>query len=91
MLALPGPSRARLQDEADGLLDVVGLGLDVVDVGGGHGAEVGHAGGVGGEQDEEVAGAGELVAPLEGAGLQAVEPVFLPLVQEGGGLLVAAR
>ena len=50
---------------------------------GGHGAQVTHPGGVGGEQQEEVAAAGQLVAPLVQAHRQAVERMLPEGVQEG--------
>ena len=56
----------------------------------GHDAQVGHAGRIGGEQDKEIAGAGELVRHFIDAGAHAVEAVIPELIEEFGFLLALA-
>jgi hypothetical protein len=74
------------------LFDVVGGGLDFADVEGGDGADVGHAGGVGRDQQEDFAGTGELVAQFHAAYCH----VVLAMVPKGvkkavGGLVFAVH
>lgn len=70
--------------EAEFVFEVVGVGLDLVDGGGGDGAEVAHAvDGVGVEGDEDFAGEGELAGPVELAVVEVVEGVVPPAVEEG--------
>jgi len=69
----------------------IGLfGLDFVDEGGGDGAEVGHTAGIGAEEDEEVARAGELVADFDEAGIEVVEAVGPEVFEEGVGDFIGA-
>lgn len=66
------------------------FGLDFVDEGGGDRAEVGHAAGIGAEEDEEVSGAGELVADFDEAGIEMVEAVGPEVFEEGVGGFIGA-
>lgn len=65
-------------------------GVDLLDERGGDEAEVGHAAGIGAEEDEEVAGAGELVAHFDKAGIHVVEAVGPEVLEEGAGAGVGA-
>ena len=69
----------------------VGLfGVDFVDEGGGDGTEVSHPAGVGAEEYKEVAGAGELVADFDEAGIEVVEAVGPEVFEEGVGGFMGA-
>ena len=74
------------------LFEVVGMGVDLLDEGGRDDTDIGHATCVGGNEDEEVAGAGERVAELDKAGVHAVKRMGPDLFQESiGGDVIAGN